>query len=163
MSYGNGDMNCYVNFYMNNLKKAEFTTLIRHIERFSNSRIPILNSVFPKTAGKKTARSQWRIKHLSAEPRPRSYHPPKFSDHKSLMKVEIKIFQVVTWPQVVNMIKSSGGFNGGAFHGYPAPCLVSCQWVLSKWRYNVFNLPSYTWPHKTTSLGGNLNIWMLPL
>ena len=51
-SYGNGDINSYINSSMNTLKKAELTASNRHIEGFSKSRIP--NSEVSDTAGKKT-------------------------------------------------------------------------------------------------------------
>ena len=40
-SYGNGDINSYINSYMNILEKAKLTASIRHVERFSKSGLPI--------------------------------------------------------------------------------------------------------------------------
>ena len=52
--YGNGDINSYINFYMNTLEEAELIALIRHIEIFLTSRILIYNSQVPNTEGRKT-------------------------------------------------------------------------------------------------------------
>ena len=54
----NGVINSYINCYINNLEKAELITLVRHIQRFSKSRIPIYNSEVPDTAGRKTRRGR---------------------------------------------------------------------------------------------------------
>ena len=55
-SYGNGDINSYINSFMNTLEKAELTTSIRHIERFLKSGISIYNSEVPDAAVRKTRR-----------------------------------------------------------------------------------------------------------
>ena len=55
-SYGNGDINSYINSYMNTLEKAELTTSIRHMERFLKSGISIYNSEVPDAAVRKTSR-----------------------------------------------------------------------------------------------------------
>ena len=55
-SYGNGD----INFYMNTLEKAELTALERHVERFPKLGIPIYNSEVAGTAGKKMGRRRRR-------------------------------------------------------------------------------------------------------
>ena len=54
--YINRDNNSYINSAMDTLKKAELTASIRHIARFSKSRIPLYNSEIPDTAGRKTRR-----------------------------------------------------------------------------------------------------------
>ena len=46
-SYGNGDINPYINSYMSTSEKTELTSSVRHIERFSKSGIPIYNSEVP--------------------------------------------------------------------------------------------------------------------
>ena len=43
MSYKNGDINSYINSYMDTLEKAELTASIQHIVRFLKSGIPIYN------------------------------------------------------------------------------------------------------------------------
>ena len=53
-SYENGNINPYINSYMNTSEKAELSASIRHIERFSKSGIPIYNSEVPDMAGRKT-------------------------------------------------------------------------------------------------------------
>ena len=53
---GNGDINSYINFYMNTLEKAELTDSVWHIERFLKSGIPICNSDLLGTADRKTRR-----------------------------------------------------------------------------------------------------------
>ena len=55
-SYGNGDINSYINSYLNTLGEVELTTLIRHIERFLKSGLPIYNPKVPDTAARKTRR-----------------------------------------------------------------------------------------------------------
>ena len=45
--YRNGDINSYINSYMDILGKAELTASIRHIARFLKSGIPIYNSEVP--------------------------------------------------------------------------------------------------------------------
>ena len=58
-SYRNGDINSYINSYMDTLEKSELTSSIGHIARFLKSEIPIYNSEVSDTAGsenkKKTA------------------------------------------------------------------------------------------------------------
>ena len=49
-SYGNGDVNSYINSYMNTSEKGELTSLVGHIERFSKSEVPIYISEVPDTA-----------------------------------------------------------------------------------------------------------------
>ena len=75
-SYGYKNINSYVNSYMNNLNKADLTSSIRHIERFSNSEIPIYNSKVPEKMNRIQAvakcyayetnatRSLWRLGRL---------------------------------------------------------------------------------------------------
>ena len=55
-SYRNGDINSYVNSYMDVFEKAELTALTRHIARFLKSGIPIYNSEVPDTAGREARR-----------------------------------------------------------------------------------------------------------
>ena len=55
-SYGNGDINYFINSCMGTLEKAEVTASIRHIGRFSRSVIPIYNSEVQDKIGKKTRR-----------------------------------------------------------------------------------------------------------
>ena len=43
-SYGNGDINLYINSYLNISEKAEIDILIHHTERFSKSGILICSS-----------------------------------------------------------------------------------------------------------------------
>ena len=52
--YRNGDFSFQINSYMNALEKAELTTSVSHIERFSKSGMPIYNFNVPDTAGRKT-------------------------------------------------------------------------------------------------------------
>ena len=59
-SYGNGDINSYINSYMNTLKKAKINALVQHIEKFSKSGILIYNSKVLDTAGRKTRRRRRR-------------------------------------------------------------------------------------------------------
>ena len=54
--YGNGDINFYINSYMNVSQKAELYVSIRHVERLSTSRIPIYTSEDPDMAGRKMRR-----------------------------------------------------------------------------------------------------------
>ena len=54
MSFGNGDINSYINSYMNNLGKAELIPSVSNIQRFLKSGIPIYNS--EDTAGRKRKR-----------------------------------------------------------------------------------------------------------
>ena len=53
-SYGNGDINSYINSCLNTLEKAELTASVRHIERSTKLGIPIYNSEVPDTDGRKT-------------------------------------------------------------------------------------------------------------
>ena len=53
-SDGNGDINSYISSYMNNLEIALLTGSVCHMEKFSKCGIPIYNSEFPDTAGRKT-------------------------------------------------------------------------------------------------------------
>ena len=46
-SYRNGDINSYINSYMDTLEKVELTASIRHIAIFLKSEIPIYNSEVP--------------------------------------------------------------------------------------------------------------------
>ena len=61
-SYGNGDINPYINSYMSTSEKTELTALVRHIEKFSKSGIPIYNSEVPhcwqKIAATRTTKTQ---------------------------------------------------------------------------------------------------------
>ena len=52
-SYGNGDINSFINFYINTSERVEVTASIRHIERFSKSGLAIYNSEVPETVGRK--------------------------------------------------------------------------------------------------------------
>ena len=52
-SYGNEDINFYINSYINACEKAELTASIHYIERFSKSGIPVSSSEVPDKAGKK--------------------------------------------------------------------------------------------------------------
>ena len=51
-SYRRGNVKHFINIYINMSKKAEPTTLIRHIERFSKSGIPLYNSESQKNLDK---------------------------------------------------------------------------------------------------------------
>ena len=53
-SYGNGDINSYINSYMNTSEKAELAFSISHTERFSKLEIPIYYSEVPDKADRKT-------------------------------------------------------------------------------------------------------------
>ena len=53
-SFGNGDINSYINSYMNNLGKAELIPSVSNIQRFLKSGIPIYNS--EDTGGRKGKR-----------------------------------------------------------------------------------------------------------
>ena len=53
-SDGNGDANSYIGSCTNSLYKAELTTWIRHIERFSKLEIPNYNSKVSGTVDRKT-------------------------------------------------------------------------------------------------------------
>ena len=53
-SFGNGDINSYINSYMNNLGEAELIASVSNIQRFLKSAIPIYNS--EDTAGRKRKR-----------------------------------------------------------------------------------------------------------
>ena len=66
-SNGNRDINSYINSYMNTSKKAELTTSIRHVEKFSKLRLPIFNSKVPVTIGRKIARSRWWLRRLHSK------------------------------------------------------------------------------------------------
>ena len=59
-SYRNGDISCYINSYMDILKKAEIITSIRHIARFLKSGILIYNPEILDTTGRKTKRGSRR-------------------------------------------------------------------------------------------------------
>ena len=48
-SNGNEDINSCMNFYMHTSEKADLTSPIHHIERFSKSAIPIYNFEVPDT------------------------------------------------------------------------------------------------------------------
>ena len=50
----------YINFYMDALEKVELIALIRHIERYLKSGIPIYNTEVPDTVGRKTGRRRRR-------------------------------------------------------------------------------------------------------
>ena len=52
----NGDIDSYINSYMDTLEKTEFAASIQHIARFLKSGIPIYISEDPDTAGRKTRR-----------------------------------------------------------------------------------------------------------
>ena len=56
-SYGNADINSYINSYLNASGKVELTTLIRHIERFLKSGLPISNPKSRTRLAKKTRRT----------------------------------------------------------------------------------------------------------
>ena len=53
-SYRNGEFNSYIIACINSLEKAEFTTSIHLIYRFSKSGIPIYNFKVPKKMGRRT-------------------------------------------------------------------------------------------------------------
>ena len=55
-SYGNGDVNYYIDSCMDALEKAELTAKIHHIAIFSKSGIPIYNSEVLIMAVRKTRR-----------------------------------------------------------------------------------------------------------
>ena len=59
-SYRNGDINSYINSYMDTLEKVELTASIGHIAIFLKSGIPIYNSEVP--TGRKTRRRRRRKK-----------------------------------------------------------------------------------------------------
>ena len=63
-SYGNADINSYINSYLNASGKVELTTLIRHIERFLKSGLPISNPDVPYTTGKKNKKNIGNCKAL---------------------------------------------------------------------------------------------------
>ena len=65
-SYKNGDGNSYIKSYRDALQKAELTALIRHIARFLISGIPIYNSEFPYTAGRKTTTTRKEHRQLQS-------------------------------------------------------------------------------------------------
>ena len=70
--------------------------------------------------------------------------PSKFTGHNSCdTVVEIKIFEIVTWPKFHVALRI------GAYHCKSAPCLVWWSCVFCSMRYNVFNLSrDLTWlPH----------------
>ena len=69
MSYGNGDINSYVNCYMNISEKAERPSSIHHIERFSKSRIAIYKFRSPGQSCWKVTKSQlkWQLKRLRSK------------------------------------------------------------------------------------------------
>ena len=54
----------------------------------------------------------------------------------SLMKMEIEIFQTVTWPHVDHLIKGSCLI---ASNTKSPPCLLWCRYIFCRWRY-VFYL-----------------------
>ena len=60
----NGDINSYINSYMETLEKAELTTSICHIGRFLKSGIPIYNSKVPDMANRKTAEEEQEQRQL---------------------------------------------------------------------------------------------------
>ena len=51
--YRNGDLNSYINSYMDTLEKTKLTASIRRIGRLLGSGIPIYNSEVPDTACRK--------------------------------------------------------------------------------------------------------------
>ena len=55
-SYRNGDINSYINSYMDTLEIAELTASIRHIARFLKSAILTYDSELPGVAGRNTRR-----------------------------------------------------------------------------------------------------------
>ena len=59
-SYRNGDINSYINSYMDTLEIAALTVLICHIGRFLKSGIPVYNFEALDTACRKTRR--WRTR-----------------------------------------------------------------------------------------------------
>ena len=59
-SYRNGDVNSYINFYMDTLEKVELTVSIGHIQKFLRSGTPIYNSEVSNTAGRKMRRRRRR-------------------------------------------------------------------------------------------------------
>ena len=61
-SYRNGDINSYINSYMDTLEIAALTTLICHIRRFLKSEIPVYNSEALDKACRKTRRRRRRRK-----------------------------------------------------------------------------------------------------
>ena len=63
--------------------------------------------------------------------------PLQINSFYSKLKMEIEIFQTVTWPQVGHLIKGSCL---GASNTMSAPCLLWwCRYVFCRWRY-VFYL-----------------------
>ena len=52
-SYGNKDINCYINSYINTFQKAKLNASLHHIERFSKSEIPIYNPKVLDRSGRK--------------------------------------------------------------------------------------------------------------
>ena len=60
--YRNGDINSYINSYMDTLEIAALTALICHIGRFLKSGIPVYNSEALDTACRKTRRQRRRRK-----------------------------------------------------------------------------------------------------
>ena len=63
-----GDINSYINSYMDTLEKGELITSNPHIARFLKSVIPIYNSKVPDTASSKTrTRTQATRKHFALQ------------------------------------------------------------------------------------------------
>ena len=60
-SYRNGNIDSFINCYMDILQKAELTASIHHIARFFKSGIPIYSSEDPDTAGRKLKRRTYAI------------------------------------------------------------------------------------------------------
>ena len=89
---------------------------------------------------KKFTRSQWQLNHLCAEPPPKCQHSAPSLMAISLVKVEISIFEIVTWPHTADVIKGSCGFKEGAFHSNSAPYLIQCPCAFCEWRYDKFIL-----------------------
>ena len=53
-SYCNGNINSFINAYINPSEKAKLTTSISNVERFSKLGIPIYNSEVPEKMGRKS-------------------------------------------------------------------------------------------------------------
>ena len=97
-SNGNGDINCYINSYMDTLGKPKINASIGHIERFSKSRIPIYNSEVSATAGRKKKKKEMKKNTGSrkalfhANALNQNYHPYTFS---VFARAQLKTFQFI--------------------------------------------------------------------
>ena len=85
--YRNGDINSYINSYVNTLEKAELTASIRHIAMFLKSEIPIYNFEVRDTGGRKTRKRRRRVRRTQEIAKRYAFHANALSKQTILVTI----------------------------------------------------------------------------